>query len=303
MARRFPGTGPPEDLLFRRAAVFQVLRRACWRVVPEVVSRFRGVDDADVVRRVPRRRPARHTGHLGVQQPPVPLPGEISRSASGYSLAPATGCGPAAPSQPCADASFSPCMRNASMNPSACSPACSHGVSVGSTSPIRRALEELVQTAFAGSSTTPCTCSSQLARKVPPGGRVPPTVHRPVAMQDDLPTPRWPPSGGGCSGAFPARDRVGQRLVVVNRGKVALEVLFPAGSGRRCSRWRSLEDHGFLLGEVQLRDVAECGDSLSESDAVARLLDDESRLAEGVSCGRSMRRDIARSRSASWSTL
>ena len=108
-------------------------------------------------------------------------------------------------------------------------------------------------------------------------------MRRPVAVQDDL-----PPLLDGLDqaadvrGVPAAHDRVGQRLVVVNRAEFALEVLFQqvrvvdALDG-------ALEDHGLLLGEVhQLRDVAEVRRLLVESDAVARLLDDESRLAEGV---------------------
>ena len=43
------------------------------------------------------------------------------------------------------------------------------------------------------------------------------------------------------------------------------------------------QDDGLLLGKVdQLGDVAEMGGLLVQADAVARLLDDEARFAEGV---------------------
>lgn len=45
----------------------------------------------------------------------------------------------------------------------------------------------------------------------------------------------------------------------------------------------ALEDHGLFFGEMhELRDVAEVRRFLVEADAVARLFDDETRLAEGV---------------------
>ena len=108
-------------------------------------------------------------------------------------------------------------------------------------------------------------------------------VGRPVAVQDDLPLlldrldqvvdVRGVPSPD---------DRVGQRAVVVDRVELAFEVLFQQVRVVDVLDG-ALEDHGLLFGEVdELRDVAEMGRLLVEADAVACLLDDETRLAEGV---------------------
>ena len=82
-------------------------------------------------------------------------------------------------------------------------------------------------------------------------------------------------------GVLAAHDRVGQRLVVVNRVELAFEILFQ--QVRVVDVFDgALEDHGLFFGEMhELRDVAEVRRFLVEADAVARLFDDETRLAEG----------------------
>ena len=77
-------------------------------------------------------------------------------------------------------------------------------------------------------------------------------------------------------------DGLRQDIVVVNRVKLLLQVLFQevvlvnALDGR-------LQDVGLLLGEVdQLADILEVGRRLVESDAAVLLLDHESRFPEGV---------------------
>ena len=77
-------------------------------------------------------------------------------------------------------------------------------------------------------------------------------------------------------------DRVRQRFIVVYRVEFALEVLFEHVRVVNVLDG-AFEYHRLLLGEVdELRDVAEMGRFLVETDAVAALLDDESRFAEGV---------------------
>ena len=83
-------------------------------------------------------------------------------------------------------------------------------------------------------------------------------------------------------GVFAPHDGVGQRLVVVDGVEFALEVLLEH-IGVVDVLDGVFQDHGLLLGEVhQLRDVAEVRRLLIETDAVARFLDHEPRLAEGV---------------------
>ena len=83
-------------------------------------------------------------------------------------------------------------------------------------------------------------------------------------------------------GVLAAHDRVGQRLVVVNRVELAFEILFQ--QVRVVDVFDgALEDHGLFFGEMhELRDVAEVRGLLVEANAVARFFDDETRLAEGV---------------------
>ena len=108
-------------------------------------------------------------------------------------------------------------------------------------------------------------------------------VRRLVTVQDRLPLLLdgfdQPPD---VRGVLAPDHGVGQRLVVVDRVEFAFEILFQdvvvvdIFDG-------AFQDHGLLFGEVhQLRDVAEMRRLLVETDAVARFLDDESRIAEGV---------------------
>ena len=108
-------------------------------------------------------------------------------------------------------------------------------------------------------------------------------MRRLVAVQYGLPLPvDGLDQRPDVRGVLAAHDRVGQRLVVVDRVELAFEVLFQQVRVVDVLDG-ALEDHGLLFGEVdELRDVAEMGRLLVEADAVARLLDDETRLAEGV---------------------
>ena len=83
-------------------------------------------------------------------------------------------------------------------------------------------------------------------------------------------------------GVLAAYHRVGQRLVVVDRVELAFQILFQ--QVRVIDIFDGVFQYdGFFFGEVdQLRDVAEMGRFLVQTDAVARLLDDEPRFAEGV---------------------
>lgn len=108
-------------------------------------------------------------------------------------------------------------------------------------------------------------------------------MRRLVAVQYGLPLPvDGLDQRPDVRGVLAAHDRVGQRLVVVDRVEFAFEVLFQQVRVVDVLDG-ALEDHGLFFGEMhELRDVAEVRRFLVEADAVARLFDDETRFAEGV---------------------